>query len=247
MKKIMMICMVCFLALSLVGCGNNGTNQNNNNGSDDSGKKYNENTKVKTIADSYSKYTELKSKSYDLLSDNLDESNWSISLGLLGFVGVDLSLVPLTFCGLDDEAAVLGLKFLYQDVDYKSTKDTCDLTLKSKDGESWTYNVKFDEKTDSVQTKMYSNGKLQLVSEYVKLNEGYATQFYSIEEDGTSQVYKSIFDSKRMIVGMKSEVDEPESIFKNPSIATEEWTKSQELWSKYENGKTTSIFDGKEY
>lgn len=242
MNKITMIFIIGLLSMLMVGCGGD---KKPYSGVDNNGNKYVDNTKVKTIADSYDKYSKLKTEAYEMLNNSSEYSaNYNLSLGLLGFVTVDLSLIPITFCGLENAAAVSALEFFYQDIDYKTTKDSCDLTFKTENGEDMTYNTKFDEKTDSVQTKIYLNGKLQYISEYIKLNTGYATQFYSVNDDQTS-TYKSIFDSEKIVVGMQSNTSEPESLFKNAAIATEEWTKSQELWSKYENNKVTSIYDGK--
>lgn len=46
-------------------------------------------------------------------------------MGLLGFSSVDIVFIPLTFVDLEDEAFIAGLAYLYNDIDYKSTKDTC--------------------------------------------------------------------------------------------------------------------------
>jgi hypothetical protein len=245
MKKIFMGGIILLISFMLVGCGSKIEYDVPVNGNENT---VNDKTKVGTIAQSYEKYVDLKSDAYNMLSNQTEEGenyNFSLSMGLLGFSTLDLTLVPLTFCGLEDEAAIAGLAFLYKDIDYKSTDDSCKITFKSEDSKM-TYDTKYDKKSDSVQTKLYENDKLIAISEYVKLNKGYATQYYSIEEESAS-IYKSIFDDERIIVGMNSDVSEPESIFKNESLATEEWTKSQELWTKYENGTVTSIYDGVEY
>lgn len=240
MKKFFVICMLCIL---LVGCGK----ETENNILDNENIK--ENTKVNNITESYTKYTELKSKAYDKLNEAIGEGenyNFTLAMGMLGFASMDLSLIPITVCGLDKEAAMAGLAFLYSNIDYKSNKDGCKVTFNVKDGEKMTYDIIYDEKTDSLKTKVYSEDQLSIVSEYVKLKSGYATQFYSVEETET-YVFKSIFDENKIVVGKTTVSAEPESIFKNANAVNEEWTKSTELWSKYENGQTTSIVDGEEF
>lgn len=249
-KKIMIGILAISMCFSLVGCGketnlddNSGNNNNTNENSN-----INDNTKVSTVSQSYEKYTELKSQAYTKLSDKISDSeefSLSLSMGLLGFSTLDLTLIPITFCGLDKEAALAGLAFLYNNISYENTNDACKISFAVEDGKM-TYDTKYDEKTDSVQTKLYENDILTAISEYVKLDDGYATQFYSISDSETS-VYKSIFDENKIIVSMQSDISEPQSIFKNKGIVSEEWTKSQELWSKYENGNVESIYDGKEY
>lgn len=244
MKKFILLFLVICICVVTVGCGKNydlyDSEGNIINETDDD-------TKVGTISDSYKKYTTLKSEVYTELTDKMSEDeqfNFSLSMGLLGFSGIDLTFIPLTFCGLEDEAAIAGLAYLYSDIDYKSTKDSCKIKFTSDEG-TMLYDSKYDKKTDSLKTTVYENDKLIAISEYTKLDSGYATQYYSTDEEGTS--YRSIFSKGQMVVGIIENADEPESLFKNADIATEEWTKSQYMWAKYDNGIVTSILDGKEY
>lgn len=243
MRKIIVVSILLCISLVLGGCGkeeSSGVFKDLDN--------INEKTKVISISESYAKYTELKSTAYEKLSDQIsnDENfNFSISMGLLGFSTLDISLIPISFCGLDNEAAIAGLGFLYKDIDYKNTDKECQITFKTDEG-ILKYVSEYDISSDSVKTTVYENDKLSIISEYVKLNQGYATQFYSID-DNESTVYKSIFDDDKIIVSFKSDTEEPKSIYRNKSIADEEWTKSEELWAKYENGNVTSIYEGVEY
>lgn len=253
MKRFAQILLIGILLFSLVGCGNkdsknNSTKDKNNNDYSDNGSKINDDTKVGTISVSYRKFTELKTEIYDKLNAEISDSqnyNFSLSMGLLGFATIDLSMIPLTFCGEDKEAALIGLSFLYSNTTYESTDNNCKISFTTDAGKV-SYDSIYDKKSDSLQTKMYENDKLTAISEYVKLDNGYATQFYTDDGDEAS-VYKAIFDQKRIIVGMQNQTGIPESIYKNSSIATEDWTKSQELWSKYEDGKVVSIIEGKEF
>ncbi len=242
MRKVIVVFILLCISLVLGGCGKKESDVFKDLDN------INEKTKVSSISESYAKYTELKSTAYEKLSDQVsnDENfNLSISLGLLGFSTLDISLIPLSFCGLNNEAAIAGLAILYKDIDYKNTDKECQITFKT-DEDILKYVSEYDKSSDSVKTTVYENDKLSIISEYVKLNKGYATQFYSID-DNESTVYKSIFDDDKIIVSFKSDTEEPKSIFRNKGIADEEWTKSEELWAKYENGNVTSIYEGVEY
>jgi len=242
MKKVVIIVILFWMSLILGGCGKKESKvfQNVDN--------INEKTKVGTISESYAKYTELKSTAYEKLSNQLSSEenyNFSVSIGLLGFATMDLSLLPVSFCGLANEAALAGLGFLYKNIDYKNTEKTCQITFDTDNG-IFKYESEYDKSTDSVKTTVYENDELSIISEYVKLNKGYATQFYSIE-DNESTIYKSIFDDDKIIVSLETNKDVPKSIYRNKDIVNEEWTKSEELWAKYENGNVTSIYEGVEY
>ena len=249
MKKfgllLFLIC-VCFVT---IGCSKDVEmydSEGNKVNESDVNENVNDDTKVGTIAESYEKYTTLKGEVYTELTNKMEENeqfNLSLSMGLLGFSSLDLTFIPLTFCGLEDQTAVAGLSFLYKNIDYKSTKDSCKIVFTSDEG-TMTYNSKYDKKTDSLQTKVYENDELIAISEYTKLDSGYATQYYSADEEGVS--YRSIFSKGQMIVGIIENADEPESLFKNADIATEEWTMSQYMWAKYDNGSVTSILEGQE-
>lgn len=249
MKKfgllLFLIC-VCFVT---IGCSKDVEmydSEGNKVNESDVNENVNDDTKVGTIAESYEKYTTLKGEVYTELTNKMEENNQfnlSLSMGLLGFSSLDLTFIPLTFCGLEDQTAVAGLSFLYKNIDYKSTKDSCKIVFTSDEG-TMTYNSKYDKKTDSLQTKVYEGDKLIAISEYTKLDSGYATQYYSVDEE--TVVYKSIFSQGKMIVGLVKNVSEPETLFKNSSMATEEWTKSEYMWAKYDNGVVTSILEGQE-
>lgn len=233
MKKILVLSITLLLTISLVGCGK--SNDIKHIESED----INENTKVSTIAESYTKYVELKSNSFEQLQDNIPDSDYSLALSLLAFSAIDLTMVPITMCGLNETEAARFYS-LYTNLDYKSEKDKCTISF-TNEGKTDKYVSIYDNKTDSVQTKFYENDVLKITSEYVKLNEGYATSQYIIDESNNT-AYRSIFKDNYITVGVFENVTtEPASIYKTKSIASEEWTKGGTYWSKYDNGKIESL------
>lgn len=91
----------------------------------------------------------------------------------------------------------------------------------------------------------YEDDNLIAISEYTKLDSGYATQYYSVGEETDS--YRSIFSKGKMIVGIiKDALMNQNRYLKRADIATEEWTMSQYMWAKYDNGIVTSILEGQE-
>ncbi len=249
MKKFGLLLLVICVCFVTIGCTKDVEmydSDGNKVNESDTNENVNDDTKVGTIAESYEKYTTLKSEVYTELTDKMNEDenyNLSLSMGLLGFSSLDLTFIPLTFCGLEDQAAIAGLSYLYKNIDYKSTKDSCKITFTSDEG-SMSYDSKYDKGSDSLQTKVYEGDKLIAISEYTKLDSGYATQYYSVDDE--TVVYKSIFSKGKMIVGIVKDASEPEALYKNASMATEEWTKSDYMWAKYDNGVVNSILEGQE-
>ena len=235
MKKYMYILLAVLLCIIPVGCGNTKDNNNSNNTNNN----INENTKVSTIAESYSKYLELKSDSYDKMSEAIPEDDYTMAMSLVGFSLVDLTMIPITICGLDETAAKYFYT-LYTNLDYKNEKDKCTLTFKNDDTTS-KYISTYDKNTDSVQTKYYEDDKLKLVAEYVKLDKGYGTQQYYADEDQHTS-YRSIFSEDYIAIGTFNDVTiEPTSIYKNKNMPNKEWTQGGTSWTEYSNGKIVTI------
>lgn len=233
MKKRILIFLLIIISLMLVSCGKKTAGGNDIGGG-----------KGKTIHESYEDYLEKKQDMYGLLNTAIDanEGNYqdsiALSMSLISFAGLDYSLVPLTFCGLDEASVKAGLLHLYGNIDYKSSNNSCTMTFTNGE-EKVRYESIYDSATDSVQTKIFNNDKLVGLSEYVKIGTGYASQYYFSEENAT--IYKAVFDSQKMSISMKNSDTQPSSIYKTPSAINDSWVASDELYVIFENGETTVI------
>lgn len=234
MKKtiVSLILLVCIF--SVAGCGEKDT-KNNLEGD------IKDNTKVSNIAESHSKYIDLKSTAYDKLSDKLIENESPLSFSFLGFVSADLIIAPISICGLGENEASFSYK-LFNITDYVSEKDKCNITFKS-DGQTSKFETLYDAKTDSIKSTMYEGNDIKVIYEYIKLNEGYATiQYYYDDENITS--YRSIFNETYISIGFFEDVQEtPVSIYKGSTNIDKSWTKGGIYWVEYENGKYDAIIN----
>lgn len=233
MKKIIILFTIVIFSTLFVGCGKDNTT-NNIKG------EVKEKTKVSNISESYTKYTELKSKAYDKLSDSIPENDYTLSMGLLGFVTGDILIVPVSICGLSETEAAYSFG-LFNIKDFKNDGNTCNMTFKDEDNNSSKFETIYDEKTDSIQMKMYDDNKVTAIYEYIKLDKGYATLQYYYDDDNNVSSYRSIFNDNYISVGFFENVNNKiNSIYKSKSGINEEWTKGGTYWAEYDNGKFDS-------
>ena len=244
MKKIFSsLLIVSFLLLTLTGCGP-ANNSNNSNGNKNNGSKNNNTTdtsQLKNMITSYEKYSEAKGALLEKITDE-ENYNLSLSLGLLPVALVDFALIlPAAICGLD-KTEVSYWSLLYTGFNYDVNGNKCTITY-NDDGEIRKYVTEYDAASDSVKMEVFTGDKLELVSEYIKVGSGYASQYYSASDD-TASIYRIIFDDKNISVGIFDDNQRPSSIYKNASGLNEEWTRNEQFWAQYKNGVTTGIING---
>ncbi len=238
MKKISKLMLMLIVCLNLTACGPNNKVVDDKTNNDNQETKQNETGKKITPADSYSAYLELKSKTIGDLTDNIPEENYSLPLELLGFTMVDLTMIPITFCGLDESERV-GLSLLYDKFTYEYKGNKCIFSFEDEDGKS-RYETIFDSKRDAMQTKMFVNDKLTFINEYIKCKNGYAAQYYVASEENNT-TYRTIFRSSYIMTGIFNDVTkEPESIYNSSCNFGDDWLTAGNTWSKYDNGVFSS-------
>jgi hypothetical protein len=229
----------------LVGCGGKENDEGNNNNDKNNNKSTKEVTNLST---SYTKFLEKKEESIDQLQDLIDEyDNFALSLAMLPFVMVDLVIVPASICGLDEEAAMPTLGMLFTNVDYKRNGDKCTVTYDDSNGKKVRFEAEYDSKTDSATISIYDdNDKLSLVSEYSKIKDGYASQYYSYNDDGTTSLFKSIFVGDNIYSSAYEDVNKPVSIFKNNKIDIDFAQDGTTWYIELVDGVSKVLFDGEE-
>ncbi|MDD4643748.1 MAG: hypothetical protein PHW90_01820 [Bacilli bacterium] len=229
MKKYLSIFLSAVLIVTLVvGCGSKDDNINNGNSNTTNKDKK---TSVNNLSESYTRFVEAKSGMTNKLTDIADESeNFMLSMALLPLVMADMSVLPATICGLDELSAETALAFLYNDVKYNNNGNDCTVTFKTSEGEVSKFSSKYDPKTDSATMTVYDeNDAPILISEYAKVKNGYASQYYYYDDGGTSIHYKSVFIGDNIYSSAFEDVSKPTSIFKNNKL-DEDFGKGGTVW-----------------
>ena len=235
LSKLMLMLLVCF---TLTACGSNNKVVNDETNNDSKETEQKETVKGTTPADSYSAYLEMKSKAIENLTDNIPEENYVLPMELLGFTMVDLTMIPVTFCGLD-EVERSGLSFLYNNFTYDYKDNKCILTFEDENGKT-RYETLYDSNREAMQTKVFVNDNLTFINEYIKYQDGYAAQYY-LDNEEKNTVYRTIFKDKYIMTGIYNDVtEEPDSIYNSSGNLGEDWLNQGSSWSKYDNGVFTS-------
>lgn len=233
-SKLMLMLLVCF---TLTACGSNSKDligETNNNKE----REEKETVKGMTPADSYGAYLDFKSDALEDLTDSIPEENFLLPLELLGFTMVDLTMIPVTFCGLD-EVERSGLVFLYNNFTYDYKDNKCILTFEAENGKT-RYETLYDSNRDSMQTKVFVDDNLTFINEYIKYQDGYAAQYYLNNEEKNT-VYRTIFRDKYIMTGIYEDfTSEPDSIYNSSGNLGEDWLNQGSSWSKYDKGVFTS-------
>lgn len=205
------------------------TNNNEKTTTDD-------NVKSTLLVNSYDQYTKSKTEIYNTLNGVITKDNHQMASSLISFLSADVAFIPITMCGLGENERI-GFELIYTNLEISSSESQCRVSYTTDEIKS-TYDAIYDEKTDSIQIKIYKDELLIMINEYIKLEQGYASQQYYIDDD--SIVYKVIFRDDYIAVGYFDNVlKNPSSIYKNkPNI---EWTKNGTNWTEYKDGKITFL------
>ncbi|MGE4277333.1 MAG: hypothetical protein AB7E30_09215 [Lawsonibacter sp.] len=157
------------------------------------------------IADSYTAYVDAKttmtSKMIDGLSGNPDTA--LASLGLLGGVMVDMVMLPVSFFGMDQEAAATGLAFMNASgVEYEENADGYAIRYTDAQGRACVFEGTYDEAADALACKATNDGADSLYGEYQKTPFGYVGQYYIRNDDGTVLIYRISIQGEDGVFGI---------------------------------------------
>ncbi len=264
MKKSLAILLALFLlALSLTGCGMGklarmANEAKNAAGQEQQGSRQEQEQPAQepsvsvgagaeSPAESYSKYIEIKGAAYERLNAKLEENEelyMSMALTLLPVSMVDLTLIPLTFLTADEQAAAAGLAILgMNDVVINKSGGGYTITYADSEGGKIVQTCVYDKATDSMQSSITdADGAETLFFESVRVGDGYASQYFTKNGDGTFTKITSFCDKSSIAAfGMESINSKPASIFKNSAL-TVDFVKNGETYLIL-NGNTLTVFE----
>lgn len=197
---------------------------------------------------SYAAYTSMKGAAYERLDKKMQANEdlyMTVGMSLFTVGVVDLALIPLTVvsAGEGSEAALEMLGMTGVDI----TQNGNDYTVTYTDPEngSVTMACKYDPATDSMQSTVSgSEGKEQMFFEYVRAGNGYASQYYMDNGDGTFTKVTSFFNDKDIAAfGVASAEAKPDSILGNSSL-TKDFVVNDEMYFILEGDSLTVLENG---
>lgn len=197
-------------------------------------------------AEAYSKYVEVKGKAFDRINAKLEENSalyMSVGMALLPITMVDLSLIPLSVIGLQGEMALgmLGMK----NVKIEQNGAVYSVVYQDDEGESVKISCEYDAATDSMKSVTTRNGQEILIFEYVKIGDGYVSQYslWDAESNDFSWITSFFDESSIAAFGMATTDKKQDSIFKNTSL-TSDFVINGSSYFILENDTLTVLEDG---
>ena len=157
-------------------------------------------------ADSYTAYITAKNVVATKLSDGLGNNadSLSASFTLLGVAMVDLAMLPVSFFGMGEEAVTMGLAmFSHEDVKYSENGNSYTISYIDSDGVATTFSGTYDAAADTMVCSATADGKENLYFEYRKTAFGYVSQYYFVNDDGTS-LYQFAINGEDGTLGVSS-------------------------------------------
>ena len=146
-----------------------------------------------TPAESYVAFTQAKSAVVTKLSDGLSNNQDTVfaSMTLLGITMADLMMLPVSFFGAGEEAASVGLAMLNaSDVKYSENGNSYAITYTDEQGDTYVFSGTYDAAADALTCTAQKNGENSFSSEYRKTSYGYVSQYFFINDDGTTNLYQ---------------------------------------------------------
>lgn len=203
-------------------------------------------------AESYAKFAELKGAAYERISEKLSASEdmeiSMVSMAMLPVVMIDLSLLPLTVLTSDPSgsAAALGMMGM-SGVDVKMNGQEYVITYSDGDGNQLTQTSEYDKATDSLKSTLSTSEGESIYFEYTRVGDGYASQTFMKNDDGSFLLIKSYFDETNIAAfGIQSADAKPASIIGNAVGLNKDFVKNDELYTIFENGQLLVVQDGTE-
>ncbi len=203
-------------------------------------------------SESYAKFVELKGAAYERINDKLSNSEdmeiSMVSMAMLPVVMVDLSLLPLTVLTSDPSGSAAALGMLgMSGVDVKMNGQDYVITYSNEDGEQLTQTSQYDKATDSLKSTLSTSEGESIYFEYTRVGDGYASQTFMKNDDGSYLLIKSYFDETNIAAfGIESADSKPASIIGNAAGLNKDFVKNDEMYTIFENDQLLVVQDGTE-
>jgi len=159
------------------------------------------------VADSYTAYMNAKQVPMSKLSDGIGNNAESLSASftILGVAMADLSMLPVSIFGMGEEAAAMTLSMLNAtDVKYTENGNSYTVSYVDANGVKNEFSGTYDAAADALVCSSTADGKENLYAEYRKTSFGYVSQYYFVNEDGTTSLYQFAVNGEDGTLGVSS-------------------------------------------
>ncbi|MGI5848685.1 MAG: hypothetical protein ACOX8Q_01220 [Christensenellales bacterium] len=199
---------------------------------------------------SYTKYMEMKGTAYDRINAKLEDNEdlyLSVGLSLLPVALVDLSLIPLTVLVEENTGAEMALAmFGMSEVAIDRNGQEYTITYTDQEGNKNAQTCIYDPATDSLQSSIIdSAGKEVVFFEYIKVGNGYASQYFMHDESGYTKITSFFDESSSAAFGIETTDKKPDSIFKTGN-QTVDFVKNNEMYFILKGNSLTVSENGQE-
>jgi hypothetical protein len=174
-----------------------------------------------TAAEFFSAYSQAKGDVVTILTEALTSNPETAfdAMSLIGVSLVDMALLPATSFGLGQEAAVMALGFLGgEDIVYNENGNQYSIKYKNSEGEQCELQGVYDKAAGSLICTAILNGKEILITEHRKTSFGFVGQIYSVNDNGTSQIYQLALSGKDGAVGITEASSAPPALTGSETI-----------------------------
>lgn len=183
-----------------------------------------------SVAESYTAYLDAKNVVLEKLVDGIS-NNPDTGMVALSFFGVsmaDLVMLPASMFGQDQQAAEIGLGFMgAQGVTYSENGNSYTIAYSEEDGKAYVFSGTYDPAADALICTATTDGAENIYSEYRKTAFGYVGQYYFLNDDGTTSIYKIAVDGEDGTIGISSIPGKPAALTGSESAdfpkVCEEW------------------------
>lgn len=198
-------------------------------------------------AEGYGKYIEMKSAAYDRISAKIEENDelaLSVGLGLLPVAMIDLSLIPVSVLGMEGGEAALRM-MTSDDVVIEQNGQVYSVTYTDSEGAEYKQTAEFDPAADTLKSTVMMDGKEAIFFEYTKAGNGYASHYYTANEESNDfTLITTFFDESNITAfGVETVSSSPESILGKTDL-TSEFVVNDEMYVILQDGVLTVMNEG---
>ncbi len=205
-------------------------------------------TDLPTIpAEGYSRYLTMKSNAYDRINakiEEYEELSFTVGMALLPVIMVDLSFILVSVLGIEGGEAALRM-MTADDVVIEKNGQVYSITYTDEEGGKFIQTAEFFSDQDAIKSTVATDGKETAIFEYTKVGNGYASHYYSANEESDDYTLITTFfdESNISAFGVTTVSDAPESIIGKPDL-TAEYVVNDEMYIILEDGTLTVMIDG---